>query len=339
DLAQQAESGTLPKSSSPQSNPNASQSNTSALPSSVTKYAALAVDRTNGFYYGYAYDHPSIAEAESRALEEVKKRGGSGYVVLLFSGAACGAYRTMDGNAGTAYGWGVAPTQPEADGIATREAQKRSKGKTPTNYVWGCNSREAGPLKILKDEPPEDDIAVINIGSQTWTLNLNVTRFRDGTPILHTTTDAEWSAAGSAQTPAWRYMDNSEQNGYGKFYNWYAATDARGLCPAGFRLPGRSDYETLINYLGGPTSAGSKLKSRTGWRDGNGTDDFGFNGFPTGGIGSSGDTHGSAAIATYWTADNADRIYAWYFELYDGKASASERYPRGSGKQVRCVKN
>src|SRR4051812_46754703 len=60
------------------------------------KTGALAIDRQNGFAYGFAFDQATRADAEARALEEVSKRGGNGTVVLVWSGEGCGAYRTID---------------------------------------------------------------------------------------------------------------------------------------------------------------------------------------------------------------------------------------------------
>lgn len=37
----------------------------------------------------------------------------------------------------------------------------------------------------------------------------------------------------------------------GLLYNWYAATDVRGICSQGWRVPSKEDFETLITYLGG----------------------------------------------------------------------------------------
>lgn len=60
--------------------------------------------------------------------------------MLGWFGKGCGAYRTIDGKVGTAYGWGVAPTREAADAIAIAEANKRSKGAAASRFVWGCNS-------------------------------------------------------------------------------------------------------------------------------------------------------------------------------------------------------
>jgi WD40 repeat protein len=118
-------------------------------------YGALAIDRNNGFFYGWSYDYLSLAEAEKKAIEECNKKGGNCSVVLSFSGAGCAAYRTVNGDKGTAYGWGLSKTKQEADEIAKKECIKRSKGLIPSNYVWACNSITKVELKEIynaKDE-------------------------------------------------------------------------------------------------------------------------------------------------------------------------------------------
>ena len=81
------------------------------------------------------------------------------------------------------------------------------------------------------------------------------------------------------------YYDGSETyKDRGLLYNHYAATDLNQnrstLCP-GWHLPTVAEFETLISYIG--NDAGKKLKSTTGWLDdGNGTDEYGFNGRPSG---------------------------------------------------------
>jgi uncharacterized protein (TIGR02145 family) len=79
--------------------------------------------------------------------------------------------------------------------------------------------------------------------------------------------------------------------GYGLLYNWYAATDVRGVAPSGFRVATDSDFQTLRSELGGTTLAGGQLKStRTApeveprWEAPNtdATDSTGFSAFPSG---------------------------------------------------------
>jgi len=79
--------------------------------------------------------------------------------------------------------------------------------------------------------------------------------------------------------------------GYGLLYNWYAATDARGVAPSGFQVPTLTQLQTLQTFLGGESVAGGKLKSIRSVLDGDpywdapntgATNEFDFNLFPSG---------------------------------------------------------
>jgi uncharacterized protein (TIGR02145 family) len=100
----------------------------------------------------------------------------------------------------------------------------------------------------------------IIIGTQTWTCeNLDVTTYRDNTPIPQVTDPTAWA---NLTTGAWCYYVNSTVNGitYGKLYNWYAVNDSRGLAPAGYHIPSYNEWTTLFAYLGGGGVAGGKMK-------------------------------------------------------------------------------
>lgn len=122
----------------------------------AAKHGALAVDRNDGFRYGFAYDHADRAGAEAFAISECAKRGGDCSVVLSWAGTGCGAYRTIDGQVGTAYGWGLAPSRADADAVALAEAMKRSNGNPPSNNAWACNSADSGAFQVLANEPGPD---------------------------------------------------------------------------------------------------------------------------------------------------------------------------------------
>lgn len=120
----------------------------------------------------------------------------------------------------------------------------------------------------------------------------------DGREWLAVNLDLAWtglsvptSDASEASTPQAMYYDYDETtygwNGLkrGLLYNHYAVLELEAnkatLCP-GWSVPTETDFDTLITAIGG-TTYGDKLKSTTGWyNDRNGTDDYGFAGYPSG---------------------------------------------------------
>ncbi len=129
----------------------------SATPQSETiKYGALAIERDNGYYFGWAVDCGTLEEAQKKAVEECTKKGGKCSVVLSFSGTCCAAYRSSAGkNVGIAFGWGVAKTKEEADVIAKREHLLRSFGMAAPNISYGCISTNSGTMKLIYNASQE----------------------------------------------------------------------------------------------------------------------------------------------------------------------------------------
>lgn len=228
------------------------------------KFAALAIDRENGFYYGWAYDHPSRVKAEEIALIEAKNRGAKNpSVVLAWQGSGCGAYRTLSSNVGTSYGWGLAKSKEQADKIAIEQANLRSNGVQPENFVWACNSDSTKPLKPLYDATSEI-IPSVNIYGQIWaTQNLKVTKFRNGDPIHRAKTADEFK--NSKNIPMYFCYEEKLCKIHGYLYNGYAVIDKRGLAPEGWKIPSLNDWVKLSNNLGGKELATTRLRSTKGW--------------------------------------------------------------------------
>lgn len=89
----------------------------------------------------------------------------------------------------------------------------------------------------------------INIGDQIWMAeNLNTDVYRNGDTISWIDSEFLWS---EANVGAWCYYQNNSENQcpYGKLYNALAVTDARGLCPVGWRVPTESDWNELLSNL------------------------------------------------------------------------------------------
>lgn len=102
--------------------------------------------------------------------------------------------------------------------------------------IQGCKTKETKNFNSIK------------IGSQVWMKeNLTVERFRNGDIIQEAVTTESWLKAGSEKRPAWSYFCNDTGMGkrFGKLYNWYVVTDPRGLAPAGWHIPSKTEFELL----------------------------------------------------------------------------------------------
>ncbi|WP_104499020.1 FISUMP domain-containing protein [Acinetobacter indicus] len=319
----------------------------------AAEFAALAIDRNNGFAYGWSHGQASLALAEQRAVEECKKRTDkSCTIVLAWSGNGCGVYRTVEASVGTAYGWGIAPTQSEADKIAHQNALKRSNGKVAPNQVWACNSTDKTKLKVIKNK--ESNVKTVKIGSQVWmSENLNATHFNNGDVIPFARNDDEWLAA-TTKPISRAFKDNSSQNKeYGRYYNWYAATDPRGICPTGFHLPSEKEWKVLFKTVA-PKGieitrtqeyksqvVAPKLKSQYGWEDNNGTDNFGFHALPAGNIHYRGYETTVGTMAHFWTSTSDNNKNAWEVNLWNHNNDAAISYlgNKVEGKNIRCIQD
>ena len=177
--------------------------------------------------------------------------------------------------------------------------------------------------------------------------------------------------ANNSRTPSlngrnWCY-DGAKQNCEvgGRLYTWAAAIDSvilatdvenpqecgdgktctlpakvQGICPTGWHLPSKSEWEGLFTAVGGQTNARLILKSKTGWNgNGNGTDDFGFSALPVGYIGE-GYFNLEGFFAGFWSSTEDDGDFAYMMHLYAGGEMA---YLAGNYKNnafsVRCLKD
>jgi uncharacterized protein (TIGR02145 family) len=165
-----------------------------------------------------------------------------------------------------------------------------------------------------------------------------VSTFRNGDTIPEAKTVDEFFLAGKSMKPSSYYFGGDAANGekYGKLYNWYAATDPRGLAPKGWHVPTETEWMELINFLGGDSAAAMKMKSTTGWKEnGNGNNACKFNGLPAGN--SSNDI---GTFAGWWSSSSPNLLNANSFSLvyaYNKVRRYADK--RMVGYSVRCVKD
>jgi len=91
---------------------------------------------------------------------------------------------------------------------------------------------------------------------------------------------------------------------YGRLYDW---DEAMKVCPSGWHLPSKSEWEVLIEAVGGEKVAGKKLKAKSGWeKKGNGTDDYGFSALPGGGRFFHGEYSGLGYSGLWWSSSSEE---------------------------------
>lgn len=208
----------------------------------------------------------------------------------------------------------------------------------------GCKKEEQKP-EIEYGAVTDIDGNVYNaviIGTQKWmATNLKTAKYQNGDPIITGLSNTGWQNTGSG---AYAIYDNSDANNnvYGKLYNWYAVTDSRNLCPAGWHIPTETEWLTLINYFGGESVAGGKLKE-TGtshWNTPNeATNESSFSALP-GGQRSWYGTYGTIRDYGYWwTSTEGFFGGSWGISMVNSEGKVVKlNYVPECGFSVRCVK-
>ena len=183
---------------------------------------------------------------------------------------------------------------------------------------------------------------VVKIGEQTWmAANLN------------------FETAGSFCPEG----DSRNCKRLGRLYTW---ADAKTVCPEGWRLPTKADFEALVNAASGNAAqfhngnsdavsnkVGAALKSRDGWfKKGNGSDEFGFNALPAGyrgavlktddGTVTGGKFDGIGGYAYFWSAtedpENSESNAFYLFLSFSSDAASLNAFAKEDYRSVRCVR-
>lgn len=142
----------------------------------------------------------------------------------------------------------------------------------------------------------------------------------------------------------------------GRLYTW---AEAKTVCPEGWRLPTKADFEKLIAEMlkGGVASskgdAGAALKAKDGWfKKGNGSDVLGFKALPAGyrgavsnaddGTISGGKFDGIGGYAYFWSAtedsENPESNAYYMFLAFNSKSASVNSFSKNDYRSVRCVR-
>ena len=198
----------------------------------------------------------------------------------------------------------------------------------------------------------------VTIGTQTWMAeNLNYRyvgiKYTEGTS--HESDSTSWCYENKA----------SNCDKYGRLYTWSAVMDSaaqfsvnagpqcgygetctpnsphRGICPEGWHVPTNEEYSTLYTYIGGSSTAGSLLKSTSGWyNSGNGTDKYGFSVLLASDRSYFGNFGHEGDIAYLWSASEYNSSGAWsQLFLYEYGCANQDHVGKYNGLSLRCLKD
>ena len=202
------------------------------------------------------------------------------------------------------------------------------------------------------DPRDEHTYTTVLIGSQIWMAqNLN-----------YDTLNGSGSYCYSKTTT---YCDT-----YGRLYNWattmkVASTynsailgdsiEHQGICPSGWHIPRNSEWQDLINFVGGKNVAGGYLKAISGWKsymDVENSDLYGFSALPGGVYYNSAfnsvkeygywwsSTEYSNPLATYSEYEEDKKKYAAYRIMgYTASSIVTISNDKTHYFSVRCLKN
>ena len=180
---------------------------------------------------------------------------------------------------------------------------------------------------------------IVQIGTQIWMAeNLKATKYDDWVTDIPTEENGVfWS---ELKTPAYCWYDNNNHS-KGALYNWYAVQTGR-ICPSGWHVPSREEWETLIDFLGGAEVAGGKLKERnySNWTHPNtgATNASGFNALPGGHRNDNGYFKELNDSGYWWQSTDNVTVFGTGYKLSYNKASIeTTNAKRSQGQSVRCI--
>ncbi|MCL1956762.1 MAG: hypothetical protein FWF63_05525 [Fibromonadales bacterium] len=203
-----------------------------------------------------------------------------------------------------------------------------SGGNRPVSSSSGNTSSSSQGNGSFIDVRDGKKYNTVVIGSQTW-MAQNLDYYE------------EWVVP----TRGNRCYNNKDANceKYGRLYEW---GDAIRICPDGWHLPTRAEWNTLVSHIG--DDAGKKLKSKKNeWKngEGDGTDVYGFGALPGGGLGK-GEFANLNIDGYWWTSTEYETGYAAYMKYMTANSNGvGESNGGGSDNEtskyqyaVRCVK-
>jgi uncharacterized protein (TIGR02145 family) len=203
----------------------------------------------------------------------------------------------------------------------------------------GTNS----PSNILRDIDGNRYKTVI-IGNQVWMAeNLKVTHYRNGRTIPNVPDAGAWRGLATGAYCGYN-NDTSNVAIYGRLYNWYAVNDSSNIAPTGWHVPSDTEWQILVDYLGGESIAGGTMKEAgmDHWVSPNigATNESGFTALPGGQRSANADFLEMPRGGYFWSSTGSIGSPAWFRLLHFSNPTVARlNYSHLLGLSIRCVKD
>lgn len=289
--------------------------------------------------------------------------GSIGSIVVLFALAFLSACTDYVAQIEDRYGeWETSSVTPQSSSSMTRVSGSSLVKSSSSSSVSATYVDPSTVVKgVMTDIRDGQTYKTVTIGTQTWmTENLN-----------YAYTGVPYNNDGyTSDSSSWCYgNDASNCTKYGRLYTWAAAMDSvgtwsmngkgcgygqecnlasagsatlvRGVCPEGWHLPTKAEFEILFTAVGGRSTAGKRLKSKSGWSvGGNGMDAYAFSALPAGSRSDYENYVGEGGDAFFWSSTEGNSYYAYWMYLDYGfddvRLNVTDKI---YGFSVRCVKD
>ena len=210
------------------------------------------------------------------------------------------------------------------------------------SLIMGCNKKDNLPDPVKDIEG--NTYKTVRIGDQVWMAeNLRTSTFSDGTEIPIVDDAGNWNELTSPGLCWYNNDEAANKDTYGALYNYYTVISGT-LCPNGWHVPSRDEWQKLRDVLGDTLTGGGKLKEEGTfhWKTPNtgAVNSNGFTALPAGIRYFEGTFNSASFFTAFWSSTESDNDKAWYLSLYYSDSIAGmNRISKRDGFSVRCLKD
>lgn len=217
------------------------------------------------------------------------------------------------------------------------EIDGKDMGKTPFKGMLGFGSHD---IKITNNKKVVTERINVTQGEKTsWEFDMRDDKgtFTDSRDNKTYNTvkigNQTWMAENlnyNTSSGSWCYNNSNDNcNKYGRLYDWETA---KTVCPTGWKLPSKTDFETLLNNVGGSGSNAYKALMPSG--------SSGFSALFGGWRYSTGLFINIGSSGYFWSSSPNDSDSAWSLNVLSYFKNANVYYNnRSVGFSVRCIKD